>query len=541
MKKDNEFLGFTLAEMLVVMLILTIVLAAFAPLMTKRKTVDLTSPWRYAANNSDAYYGLSNTQTAMIGQNAKADSDPDTRFLIKKLDDGQSYITFKDNGGDIAANIAIDSLDAGGTIRMGGPYTSVSSDGYNTAFGIGALKSISIARANTAFGADALNKLSMGNTNTAIGAYALSDSGTDVKQNTALGYQAMIGATGSSNLALGLNALASSSGSNNIAIGTGALKNTGSSDNIAIGNSVAVRSPGSVVIGNNANIGKWTSGDNIGSIAIGNNITTEGVSNIIITNDMNKNIQAFYKTFIGSKLSEIGFRDDDPFFLENNMTPMVMLGDKKTKVIIPGDLMVMGNIWFHARPTNNDKRFEIGRLTWKGGSSGLGDLENVAVVRSKRTCPDWYPDACISDVDWNSASVFYDYSDKRLKNIKKESDYGIDELKNIKVYNFTFKNDKNKEPHVGVIAQDLQKVFPESVKKDDNGYLMIRKDEMFYAMLNSIKQLDTLVHGIINEIKIVLEKITGLDNRVQQLEKENKLLKEQIEAMNKRLEKLEDD
>ena len=41
MKKDNEFLGFTLAEMLVVMLILTIVLAAFAPLMTKRKTVDL--------------------------------------------------------------------------------------------------------------------------------------------------------------------------------------------------------------------------------------------------------------------------------------------------------------------------------------------------------------------------------------------------------------------------------------------------------------------------------------------------------------------
>ena len=518
--------GFTLAEMLVVMLILTIVMAAFAPLMTKRKTVDLTSPWRYAANNSDAYYGLSNTQTAMIGQNAKADSDPDTRFLIKKLDDGQSYITFKDNGGGIAANIAIDSLDAGGTIRMGGPYTSVSSNGYNTAFGIGALKVISLARANTAFGADALNKLTMGNTNTAIGAYALSDSGTDVKQNTALGYQAMIGATGSSNLALGLNALASSSGSNNIAIGTDALNGTGSSDNIAIGNSVAVRSPGSVVIGNNANIGKWTSGDNIGSIAIGNNITTEGVSNIIITNDMNKNIQAFYKTFIGSKLSEIGFRDDDPFFLENNMTPMVMLGDKKTKVIIPGDLMVMGNIWFHARPANAPKRFESGRLTWDGET-------NTVVVRSKRSCPDWYPDACIHDVDWDSASVFYDYSDKRLKNIKKESDYGIDELKNIKVYNFTFKNDKNKEPHVGVIAQDLQKVFPESVKKDDNGYLMIRKDEMFYAMVNAVKQLDKLVQGLVGEVKTILFKLNSHDKEIKKLQQENEELKARIEKLEK--------
>ena len=496
--------------------------------MTKRKTVDLTSPWRYAANNSDAYYGLSNTQTAMIGQNAKADSDPDTRFLIKKSDDGQSYITFKDNGGDIAANIAIDSLDAGGTIRMGGPYTSVSSDGYNTAFGIGALKSISIARANTAFGADALNKLSMGNTNTAIGAYALSDSGTNVRQNTALGYQAMIGATGSSNLALGLNALASSSGSNNIAIGTDALNGTGSSDNIAIGNSVAVRSPGSVVIGNNANIGKWTSGDNIGSIAIGNNITTEGVSNIIITNDMNKNIQAFYKTFIGSKLSEIGFRDDDPFFLENNMTPMVMLGDKKTKVIIPGDLMVMGNIWFHARPTNIPERFEIGRLTWDGET-------NTVLVRSKKSCPDWYPDACISDVDWDSASVFYAYSDKRLKNIKKESDYGIDELKNIKVYNFTFKNDKNKEPHVGVIAQDLQKVFPESVKKDDNGYLMIRKDEMFYAMamVNAVKQLDKLVQGLVGEVKTILFKLNSHDKEIKKLQQENEELKARIEKLEK--------
>ena len=67
---------------MVVMLILTIVLAAFAPLMTKRRTVDLSSPWRYATNNSDIYYGLGAKQSAMIGQNSKASGDLDSRLII---------------------------------------------------------------------------------------------------------------------------------------------------------------------------------------------------------------------------------------------------------------------------------------------------------------------------------------------------------------------------------------------------------------------------------------------------------------------------
>ena len=85
--------AFTLAEMMVVMLILTIVLAAFAPLMTKRRTVDLSSPWRYATNNSDIYYGLGAKQTAMIGKNNKSSSDIDSKLLIN-ADSQQAHISF---------------------------------------------------------------------------------------------------------------------------------------------------------------------------------------------------------------------------------------------------------------------------------------------------------------------------------------------------------------------------------------------------------------------------------------------------------------
>ena len=47
--------GFTLAEMMVVMLILSIVLAAMAPVITTRSKTDQSSTWKYSEGNlSDA-------------------------------------------------------------------------------------------------------------------------------------------------------------------------------------------------------------------------------------------------------------------------------------------------------------------------------------------------------------------------------------------------------------------------------------------------------------------------------------------------------
>ena len=48
--------AFTLAEMMVVMLIMSIILAAMAPVMTTRSKADSSSPWRYSPENlSDAF------------------------------------------------------------------------------------------------------------------------------------------------------------------------------------------------------------------------------------------------------------------------------------------------------------------------------------------------------------------------------------------------------------------------------------------------------------------------------------------------------
>ena len=82
------------------------------------------------------------------------------------------------------------------------------------------------------------------------------------------------------------------------------------------------------------------------------------------------------------------------------------------------------------------------------------------------------------------------------------------------MFNYTFKKDETKTPHVGVIAQDLQKVFPDAVKKGTDGFLTIRFEDMFFAMINAIKELDT---------------------RLTALEKENQELKARIERLEAKL------
>ena len=67
-------------------------------------------------------------------------------------------------------------------------------------------------------------------------------------------------------------------------------------------------------------------------------------------------------------------------------------------------------------------------------------------------------------------------SDRRLKNVGEKFTGGMDEIKKLDLYNFTFKSDKTKTPQVDVVAQDLQKIFPNSVWEGADKYLRIRRD-----------------------------------------------------------------
>jgi len=87
-------------------------------------------------------------------------------------------------------------------------------------------------------------------------------------------------------------------------------------------------------------------------------------------------------------------------------------------------------------------------------------------------------------------------SDARLKEVLGEFKKGLSEISKLKVVNYKYKkNEKlgytDKEPtKSGLIAQEVQKIFPEAVSKDENGYLKLDTTSINFAMINAIKELN---------------------------------------------------
>ena len=125
------------------------------------------------------------------------------------------------------------------------------------------------------------------------------------------------------------------------------------------------------------------------------------------------------------------------------------------------------------------------------------------------------------------------------KNIGEKYVSGLESIKKLDIYNFTFKNDKTKAPHVGVIAQDLEKVFPNAVTKDVYGYLRIRWDEMFYAVINAVKELDTKLTELSKNVQSYLDRTAKLEATIEAQQKTIEELQNQNMLFEKRLANLE--
>ena len=340
-------------------------------------------------------------------------------------------------------------------------------------------------------------------------------SNTTGDNNTALGRSALYSnTTGSNNVAIGYNALYKNTSSGNVAIGSGTLSNaTTGSSNIAIGfGTLNANTTGSVNIA-------------IGSSALYRETT--GTQNIAIgTYACNNVTSGSHKTCIGYYSGPTGSSG-----ATTNSEKVLYLGDSGTTVYIPGKLIVgqafQANTNMYIGTEDSDIRMNLGSRGSSGAHKiGVSGDRDMLVLGSSVTISK--PGSDIT-------------SDRRLKDVKGENFDGLAKIRQLKVFDYTFKKDKAKIPYVGVMAQDLEKIFPNSVTKGDDGYLKIRWDEMFYGVINAVKELDKIVQNLTSQVQEIFEQITGLDKRIEVLEKENKLLKEQINEMNKRLQKLEED
>lgn len=113
-------------------------------------------------------------------------------------------------------------------------------------------------------------------------------------------------------------------------------------------------------------------------------------------------------------------------------------------------------------------------------------------------------------------------SDARLKEILGTYTPGLETVLGLQptLFNYSHDNPLNLASdieNVGFIAQDLQKILPKAVIQNEDGYLAVKSDRVFYAMINAIKTL--------NERIVQLEEALGVaEDALEVVETQNEAL-----------------
>jgi len=594
MIKGKKKPAFTLAEVMIVLLVLTILFAAFAPFITKRRRnsaskqeVWLWSSRNYLAGPMDTYYKpLSNSYLGGIYFGTTPDSENDIKssyIPLSKVIIRSGYVadntiqrqlqlrygraTF-DDPGQLAATFIADNTN----LLFGADFpmlTKKESDSTypsnNVAFGFGAMNAVkdyndlnSKSENNTAFGNNSLTNTYSGKDNTAIGARA-GYANLAGSNNTFIGYNAGADSESNFNTLIGYNSEALIGGYNTfIGANTGNSEDcpscVGSRDymyNVAVG----YKALGSITSGKyNVAVGSGA----LGALTSGNYNTAIGYNACFgITTQS-------YKTCIGANSgpasnSPVG---SELAFGNNDSTPRTYIGANPN--LNNPDNPLTDSTWKSSGRYGGDAVLEI----HNSGGFANNKLINDPVIQSNATTiingnlivrgktyftmgnilyPFYYQNSIFGtnkDVNCAPNQITYDFSntgecttlspitsDRRLKDILGKNYDGLDKIKQLKVYNYKLKDDKNKTPHVGVMAQDLQKIFPNSVFKGGDEFLKIRLDEMFYAIINAIKELN-------QKISSLAKRTEKIEKEINKEEKENEKLKAEIKLLTTRVNKL---
>ncbi len=255
--------------------------------------------------------------------------------------------------------------------------------------------------------------------------------------------------------------------------------------------------------------------DDKNRIILGNNTKTEGRNSIAIGSNI---------TNTGKNSAAIGFD------IKNTESDTIVLGNENTTVVIPGKVKFNGisigenidfdfnNILNAAKIISNNKKYNIPPVQQGVTAENTNNNKNKDTITIKI-----------------NGKPYYYQSDKRSKNLISENNDGLEKIKQLKIYNYTYKDDSRNIPHVGVTAQELREIFPNSAQMDKDGFLQIRHEDMFFAMINAIKELDKTMKE-----KNLLQK-KGHEQLQKQINQQRAMivsLNEEIKALKKEISNL---
>jgi hypothetical protein len=135
----------------------------------------------------------------------------------------------------------------------------------------------------------------------------------------------------------------------------------------------------------------------------------------------------------------------------------------------------------------------VGNATWiyKGLPDGL-----IVQTPSNQKIP------VLISSDLIVTGSIYNTSDIRLKdNISEISTAKMDDLFTLNTVVFNYKNGNTKKKHYGVLAQDVEKVFPELVLNNMSGYKTVNYQELIPLMLAKMKNMQEQIDELKKNLK----------------------------------------
>ena len=109
------------------------------------------------------------------------------------------------------------------------------------------------------------------------------------------------------------------------------------------------------------------------------------------------------------------------------------------------------------------------------------------------------------------------FSDRRLKDLHGSYDKGLTEILALQPVVFNYKTDNPLDlpsdvKEIGLVAQDVQQIFPEAVQVSSNGYLDFNMHPINVAFVNAFKELK-------HENDLLKDKVNKLESRLAEIEK----------------------
>jgi hypothetical protein len=421
------------------------------------------------------------------------------------------------------------------------PHTVLSDSSQNTASGTDALLNLQAPPGNTnsAFGALALAANTTGSGNAVLGAYALS-ANTTGSNNAVLGTNAMISnTTGNLNVAVGNDALyLNTTGVGNTTVGAESMEsNTSGTNNTAVGGlSMVTNTTGSYnsALGVGALFSNTSGGNNValGNGAMTNNTT--GASNTaagfesLLGNTTGANNTAFGASALFSNTTGKGNAAQGVNALFTNSTGIRNLGIGSNALFSNSTGSYNVALGFDAgyNATGNDNIYfsNMGvageSQTMRLGSQGTAGVQGsgilTAIVAGVATSQVTGSAVYIT----SSGQLGVLASSERFKTeVKNMGDTG-QKLAQLRPVTFKLKTDPASAVQYGLIAEEVDKVYPELVIHGADGRIDgVRYEELTPMLLNEVQKQRAMIEAQIAALNAVSDRAHSQSEEIGELKK----------------------